>query len=113
MQSETGILKMPTYKQLLAEKEALEAKLSEVRANEVAGVIEQIRQLMADYDLTIDDIAPKRRRGRPAGSGAVARKTSSLPPKYRDPKTGNTWSGRGRAPAWLGKRPERFLIEQE
>ena len=104
---------MPTYKQLLAEKEALEAKLSEVRANEVAGVIDQIRQMMADYDLTIEDIAPKRRRGRPAGTGASgARKTSALPAKYMDPKTGKTWSGRGRAPAWLGKRPERFLIEQ-
>ena len=103
---------MPTYKQLLAEKEALETKLNEVRANEVAGVIEQIRQLMADYDLTVEDIAPKRRRGRPASGATVARKTSSLPPKYLDPKTGKTWSGRGRAPAWLGKRPERFLIEQ-
>ncbi|MEN7528246.1 MULTISPECIES: H-NS histone family protein [unclassified Cupriavidus] len=104
---------MPTYKQLLAEKEALEAKLSEVRANEVANVIEQIRQLMSDYDLTADDIAPKRRRGRPAGSHAAAPKAASaLPPKYRDPKSGKTWSGRGRAPAWLGKRPERFLIEQ-
>ncbi|MCA3184056.1 H-NS histone family protein [Cupriavidus sp.] len=103
---------MPTYKQLLAEKEALEAKLSEVRANEVASVIEQIRQLMADYDLTVEDIAPKRRRGRPAGSGAAQKAASALPPKYRDPKTGKTWSGRGRAPAWLGKRPERFLIEQ-
>ena len=107
---------MPTYKQLLAEKEALEAKLSEVRANEVASVIEQIRQLMADYDLTADDIAQKRRRGRPAGTGivtgAVRKTASALPPKYRDPKSGKTWSGRGRAPAWLGKRPERFLIEQ-
>lgn len=106
---------MPTYKQLLAEKEALEAKLSEVRANEVAGVIDQIRRLMADYDLSIEDIAPKRRRGRPAGTGnsaGAARKTSALPPKYQDPKTGKTWSGRGRAPAWLGKRPDRFLIEQ-
>ncbi len=106
---------MPTYKQLLAEKEALEAKLSEVRANEVASVIEQIRQLMADYDLTVEDITPKRRRGRPAGTNiavGAARKTAGLPPKYRDPKSGKTWSGRGRAPAWLGKRPERFLIEQ-
>lgn len=103
---------MPTYKQLLAEKEALEAKLSEVRANEVASVIEQIRQLMADYDLTVDDIAPKRRRGRPAAAGVAHKSASALPPKYRDPKTGKTWSGRGRAPAWLGKRPERFLIEQ-
>ena len=45
---------MPTYKQLLAEKEALEAKLHEVRATEVSGVIEQIRQLMVEYDLTAE-----------------------------------------------------------
>ncbi len=78
---------MPTYKQLLAEKEALEAKLSEVRANEVSGVAAQIRQLMADYDLTADDIAPKRRRGRPAGSGAgAARKTASAAPEIPGPE---------------------------
>lgn len=103
---------MATYKQLLAEKEALEAKLNEVRETEVAGVIDQIRSLMAEYGLTPDDIAPRRGRGRPAGS-SVAKKAehAPLPPKYMDPKTGKTWSGRGRAPAWLGKRPERFLIE--
>lgn len=33
-------------------------------------------------------------------------------PKYRDPKTGATWSGRGRAPAWLADGKDRtvFLI---
>jgi len=101
---------MATYKQLLAEKEALEAKLNEARDTEVAEVIEKIRTLMTDYELTVDDIAPKRRRGRPAGSSAP-KSATVLPPKYMDPKTGKTWSGRGRAPAWLGKRPERFLIE--
>ncbi|MBP0628804.1 MULTISPECIES: H-NS histone family protein [unclassified Cupriavidus] len=104
---------MATYKQLLAEKEALEAKLNEVRATEVAGVIDKIRELMTEYGLTAEDIMPRRKRGRPAGS--AVKKTASgsaLPPKYMDPKTGKTWSGRGRAPAWLGKRPERFLIEQ-
>ncbi|RQZ58162.1 H-NS family nucleoid-associated regulatory protein [Burkholderia sp. Bp9004] len=36
----------------------------------------------------------------------------SLPPLYRDPKTGATWSGRGRAPAWLvgAKDRSKFLI---
>ncbi|UIF91386.1 H-NS histone family protein [Cupriavidus sp. UYPR2.512] len=102
---------MATYKQLLAEKEALEAKLNEVRATEVAGVIDKIRDLMTEYGLTADDILPRRKRGRPAGSSAK-KPASALPPKYMDPKTGKTWSGRGRAPAWLGKRPERFLIEQ-
>lgn len=102
---------MPSYKELIAQKEALEAQLDEARANEVAGVIERIQTWMAEYDLTIDDIT-KRRRGRPAGSGA-AKPKSELPPKYRDPKTGKTWSGRGRAPAWLGKNPNRFLIPEE
>lgn len=102
---------MSTYKQLIAEKEALEARLAEMRATEIAGVIEQIQALMAEYDLTVEDIAPKRRRGRPAGSHTQGVATKApLPPKYLDPKTGNTWSGRGRAPAWIGKNPKRFLI---
>lgn len=105
---------MATYKELMAEKEALEARLAEVRANELAGVVEKIQALMAEYGLTVDDIAGKRRRGRPAGSGKAASvaEKSSLPPKYMDPKTGATWSGRGRAPAWLGKNRNRFLIPE-
>jgi len=107
---------MATYKQLVAEKEALEAKLAEMRASEIAGVIEQIQGLMAEYELTVEDIATKRRRGRPAGAAtkgkAVAKEKASLPPKYMDPKTGATWSGRGRAPAWLGKNRAKFLIAE-
>ena len=102
---------MATYKQLLAEKEKLESQLAEVRATEVAGVIEQIQALMAQYELSIEDLAPKRRRGRPAGSSAGA-KRELLPPKYQNPKTGETWSGRGRAPAWLGKNRDKFLIPE-
>lgn len=103
---------MTTYKQLMAEKAALEAKLHEVRAKEVAGVIAKIQELMTDYGLTIDDIAKKRGRGRPAQPSNGTSK-SPLPPKYMDPKTGKTWSGRGRAPAWLGRNPKRFLIAED
>ncbi|BDB28829.1 hypothetical protein Tamer19_58640 [Cupriavidus sp. TA19] len=104
---------MATYQELLAQKQALESQLEAVRASEVAGVIEQIRSLMLQYELSPEDIAPRRRRGRPAGTYSAAAEKVALPPKYMDPKTGKTWSGRGRAPAWLGKRPERFLIPQE
>ncbi|MBR8256809.1 H-NS histone family protein [Burkholderia ambifaria] len=33
-------------------------------------------------------------------------------PKYQNPKTGETWSGRGRAPLWIrdAKNRDRFLI---
>ena len=37
----------------------------------------------------------------------------ALPPKYRDPKSGATWSGRGPAPGWLASAKDRnkFLID--
>jgi DNA-binding protein H-NS len=36
---------------------------------------------------------------------------NSMPPKYRDPATGATWSGRGKAPRWLtGHDRDEFLI---
>lgn len=104
---------MATYEELMARKQALEAQIVAARANEVPGVIEQIRELMLRYELTPEDIAPRRRRGRLAGSSSAVAKKAPLPPKYMDPKSGKTWSGRGRAPAWLGKRPERFRIPQE
>ncbi|KAF7962398.1 DNA-binding protein [Cupriavidus sp. UYMU48A] len=102
---------MPSYKKLIAPKKIMEAQLQDARASEVTGAIEQIKTWMAEYGLTVDDIM-KRRRGRPAGRGETKPKIE-LPPKYRDPKTGKTWSGRGRAPAWLGKNRKRFLIAEE
>ncbi len=98
---------------LLAQKQALEAQIEEARASELASVIEQIRELMMRYELSQDDIALRRRRGRPAVVASASAERRPLPPKYTDPKTGKTWSGRGRTPAWLGKRPERFLTSQE
>jgi len=105
---------MATYKELLAEKEALESKLEQMRAVERGAAVDRIQQLMSEYELTVDDIVGKRRRGRPAGSknSAVAKEKSSLPPKYMNPKTGASWSGRGRAPSWLGKNRTRFLIAE-
>ncbi|GJG96776.1 H-NS family nucleoid-associated regulatory protein [Cupriavidus pauculus] len=106
---------MATYKQLLTQKEALEAQIAQARSTEVANVVAHIHSLMSDYGLSVDDVMGKRRPGRPAGSGAAKAAKAArnpLPAKYRDPKTGKTWSGRGRAPGWLGKNPKRFLIEE-
>ncbi|WP_408525975.1 H-NS family nucleoid-associated regulatory protein [Paraburkholderia fungorum] len=51
-----------------------------------------------------------------ASAGASGRKGQRKGPQpalYRDPKSGATWSGRGRAPAWLGANRSRFLIDKE
>ena len=44
-------------------------------------------------------------------------KGKKVAPKYRDPATGETWSGRGKAPKWLaaylkkGRKKESYLIK--
>uniref|UniRef100_UPI00158AD6B2 H-NS family nucleoid-associated regulatory protein n=1 Tax=Burkholderia anthina TaxID=179879 RepID=UPI00158AD6B2 len=53
-----------------------------------------------------------KRRGRKSQAEATARKSGSTA-KYADPKTGATWTGRGRAPAWIAnaKDRSRFLVD--
>ncbi|PLZ00898.1 H-NS histone [Burkholderia sp. WAC0059] len=96
---------MASYKQLTAQLEKLHKEVAAARDKEVAEAIAEIRAKIAEYDITAEELGFTSRRN------GVARKRP-LPPKYQNPKTGETWSGRGRAPAWLaGKNRERFLIK--
>jgi DNA-binding protein H-NS len=86
-----------SYKELLQQRQALEAQIAAARQNEVA-----------EFGLTAQDIFPSGRRGRAASTGAG----SVGVPKYRDPATGATWTGRGKPPNWInGKDRDQFLIE--
>jgi DNA-binding protein H-NS len=82
----------------------------------------KIRELMQKHGLTVADIegfVGKRRGRKPGATGAkAAAKTPGaavhhVAPKYADPKTGATWSGRGLAPLWIRdvKDRSKFLIE--
>ena len=44
--------------------------------------------------------------------GVTGKTKGALPPKYLDPKSGMTWSGRGRVPAWMANAKDRskYLI---
>jgi DNA-binding protein H-NS len=95
---------MPTYKQLTEQLAKVQAQMAAARHKEVAATIAEIKEKIAEYGITPEELGFSSKR-------STSRKTGGLPPKYRDPKTGATWSGRGRAPAWLGKRRERFLIQ--
>ena len=100
---------MKSYKELVQERADLEKKISEARKNEITGALAQIRSLIEEFELTEQDIFPS--------SGSKARATSSssgtkVAPKYRDPATGQTWTGRGKAPKWIQDQArEQFLIE--
>ena len=53
-----------------------------------------MRALVEEFGLTAQDVFPSG-RARSATSG------TKVAPKYRDPATGLTWTGRGKAPKWI------------
>lgn len=61
---------------------------------------------------------PEKGRKGKGGKKTRADAGKKAEPKYRDPKTGETWTGRGRPAAWLqahldaGKKKEDFLIRK-
>jgi DNA-binding protein H-NS len=94
---------MPTYAELKAKIDTLVAEAEEVRRKERIHVLEDIRAKVKEHGVTPEELFGKAPRPR-AKTGPVA-------PRYRDPKTGATWTGRGREPLWIrGKRRERFEI---
>ena len=91
-----------SYKDLTAQIEKLTKQAETARAKEVEGVVTQIHAVMAEYGITGADLGIKAARGK--------RKTASpVAAKYQDPETGATWTGRGRAPAWIvGKDRSKY-----
>ncbi|KVL43444.1 H-NS histone [Burkholderia territorii] len=97
---------MATYRQLTAQLERLQQKIDKEREKAIAEAIATIRAKIEEYDITAEELG-----FRPIGAAGASKPKRPLPPKYLNPKTGETWSGRGRAPAWLGKNRARFLIK--
>ncbi|AIV73836.1 H-NS histone family protein (plasmid) [Burkholderia pseudomallei] len=98
---------MATYLELKAQAEALAQQAEEARVAELESIITTMREQITRYGITAEQLFARRRTAAPSTGTRIA-------PKYRDPKTGATWSGRGRAPHWIAgaKNRNRFLIEQ-
>ncbi|QTD46128.1 H-NS family nucleoid-associated regulatory protein [Ottowia testudinis] len=96
---------MATYKELLQQQEALALQIEEARKSEIANAVAQVRKLINDFGLSERDVfGTSRKTGGTRAGGKVA-------PKYRDPATGQTWTGRGKAPKWIdGKDRTKYLI---
>lgn len=96
---------MKTYKELQAEIENLQKQAEQARQLELAEAIADIRSKMQEYGITGADLS--------TGLKKQSTKTpTTVKPKYRNPATGETWSGRGKPPKWIaGKGKEQFLIE--
>jgi DNA-binding protein H-NS len=92
------------YRALLAQREALEKQIEELRNAERGDAIEWIREQMALFDVKPEDLEPRASRGPRKQSAPVAA-------KYRDPASGATWSGRGKPPRWIADQDrDKFAI---
>lgn len=87
---------MATYEQLKAQAQALLEQAEQVRRQELAGVVEEIRATMAVYGITAKDLGFERKA---AGARSRAAKVAGAA-KYRGPD-GQEWSGHGRRPGWV------------
>lgn len=85
---------MSSYKELLIKREELEKQIQEVRTRELTTAIEKVRTLVQEYGLQATDVFPPTRTVRSSAGSKVA-------PKYKNPQTGETWTGRGKAPKWI------------
>lgn len=93
---------MTKYREFQAELERLHREAEQSRRRGKRAALDQIRALIIEYEVTPSQLG---------FTDHAARKTSVVAPKYRDPVTGATWSGRGRAPCWLdGKDRAKFAI---
>jgi DNA-binding protein H-NS len=93
---------MASLKEIQAQIEQLQQQAAAQRENELSGAVQQIRDLMQEYGITVDDLQPRGKKG-------AAKKTGTA--QFRNPQTGDTWSGRGRMPNWLhGQDREQFRV---
>lgn len=94
---------MASYKELLAQREQLDKQIKEAIAQEKADGIAKAKVIIEQYNLTVSDLFSRKAGSKGAG-GKVA-------PKYRNPSTGETWTGRGKAPKWIeGRDRSNYLI---
>ncbi len=97
---------MPTYQQYQDQISKLQALAEQARQDELGEARQKVREIMQAFNLTPADLIEPTKK-----SASVAKKRT-VDPKYRDPDSGATWTGRGRAPKWLnGREKSKFLIK--
>ena len=78
--------------ELKALKKNVEKEIKEFRNRARSAAMKDLQALAKKHGLSVDEIVGKKRKG----------KKAAAPAKYRNPSDPNqTWSGRGRQPAWF------------
>lgn len=97
---------MASYAEYVEQIAKLQSLAEAARKDEINGAIQKIKELMQLHGVTVDDLSSTR-------SAKVTKAKGTVPAQFKNPETGETWTGRGRAPRWLaGKDREQFRIKK-
>ena len=86
---------------LIAQAESAKAD-AEARETKRRELLEEFKRLAGEAGMTPEEVLGVRRR-QPRATTAP-RKRAPAKVKFRDPKSGKTWSGRGRRPKWVTEK---------
>lgn len=97
---------MTSYAEYVEQITKLQSLAEAARKNEINDAITKIKDLMQTYGVSIEDLSSGSRAKPAKAKGTVAA-------QFKNSETGETWTGRGRAPRWLdGKDKEQFRIKK-
>lgn len=82
-----------TLDELIEQRDQIERAIADRRAVERRGAMEEARALIEKFDIQASELYGRKREAREP--------REPNPPKYHNQATGQTWTGRGRAPAWI------------
>ena len=99
------------------EIQKLQKQAESLKAKQRAPIIKSIIRDMHDYQISPEEIIAAF-NGKPGKTSALAAdpRKKQVAPKYKNPKTGETWTGRGKPPRWItdaensGTPREQFLL---
>ena len=96
--------------------QALEVQASKIgRRNKT---LHNIANLLKKHGVSLGELRGALTGGGKAGKGARRGRRGKVPAMYRHPKTGETWSGRGRPARWVaaaekaGHKRTEFLVKK-
>ncbi len=87
---------------LLEEQKTIAQKIAVLQEQQYAIALEKAQALVKDFNIRQTDLF--------ANPTSRASQKPKVPPKYRDPLTGATWTGRGMAPKWAKGDKSKLLI---
>jgi len=109
---------MANLRELLKQREDLDKQINEAREAERTDALITVLQMIQDFQFTSQDLQmkisklPSQKVSKASKTFAVKTPKVVHPPKYRDPVTGRTWSGRGHQPHWIEGNKDDYLIKE-